>query len=195
MICAHRDVHWDDLVAVVTSLEQQTYRPAEIVLVVDHNPVLQRRSAYELPGVKVVSIDNENGLPGARNAGVATADSEVVVFLDGDAVAERNWLAALAAPYADPQVLGVAGQVIPVWQTGRPNWFPPEFDWVVGCSYHGMLVERTQVRNFNGAIMSLRRRLLVESGGFDAGLSSAPLREHGDLRSPTASPPRRRLPL
>ena len=88
-----------------------------------------------------------------------------------DAVAERNWLAALAAPYADPHVLGVGGQVIPVWQTGRPNWFPPEFDWVVGCSYRGMPAERTQVRNFSGASMSLRRRPLVESGGFDAGLS------------------------
>ena len=109
-------------------------------------------------------------LAAARNAGVAAAESEVVAFVD-DAVAERNWLATLAAPYADPQVLGVGGQVKPVWQTGRPNWFPPEFDWVVGCSYRGMPTQRSQVRNFNGAIMSMRRRLLVESGGFDAGLS------------------------
>jgi hypothetical protein len=29
----------------------------------------------------------------------------------------------LAAPYADPHVLGVGGQIIPVWQTGRPKWF------------------------------------------------------------------------
>jgi UDP-glucose 4-epimerase len=31
-------------------------------------------------------------------------------------------------------VLGVGGQVVPVWQAGRPGWFPPEFDWVVGYS-------------------------------------------------------------
>ena len=153
------------------SVKQQTYRPAEIVLVIDHNPTLQRRSANELPGVTVVPNDNEKGLPGARNAGVAAASPEIVAFVDDDAVAERNWLAALVAPYADPHVLGVGGQVVPVWQTGRPNWFPPEFDWVVGCSYRGMPAERTQVRNFSGASMSLRRRLLVESGGFDAGLS------------------------
>ena len=121
--------------------------------------------------MKVVPNDNEQGLPGARNAGVAAAKSEIVAFVDDDAVAEHNWLAALVAPYADPHVLGVGGQVVPVWQTGRPNWFPPEFDWVVGCSYRGMPAERTQVRNFIGANMSLRRRLLVESGGFDAGLS------------------------
>ena len=170
VICAHSEDRWDDLVAAVASVKQQTYRPAEIVLVIDHNPTLQRRSTDELPGVTVVPKDNEKGLPGARNAGVAAAHSEVVAFVDGDAVADRNWLAALAAPYADPHVLGVGGQVIPVWQTGRPKWFPPEFDWVVGCSYRGMPVKRTQVRNFNGAVMSLRRRPLVESGGFDAGL-------------------------
>ena len=173
VICAHSEVRWGDLVAAVTSVKQQTHRPAEIVLVVDHNPTLQRRSTNELSGVTVVPNDNEKGLPGARNAGVAAANSEIVAFLDDDAVAANNWLAALVAPYADPHVLGVGGQVVPDWGTGRPNWFPPEFDWVVGCSYRGMPAERTQVHHFIGGNMSLRRRLLVESGGFDAGLSGS----------------------
>jgi glycosyltransferase involved in cell wall biosynthesis len=178
VICAHSDVQWDDLKAVVASVAQQTHRPAEIVLVIDHNPILQRRSSYQLPGVKVVPNDNEQGLPGARNAGVAAAESEVVAFVD-DAVVERNWLAVLTAPYADPHVLGVGGQIIPVWQPGRPKWFPPEFDWVVGCSYRGMPPGRTQVPSFSGAIMSLRRRLLVDSGGFDAGLGRIGTRTPG----------------
>ena len=84
----------------MTSLEEQTYRPAEIVLVIDHNPTLQRRSAYELPGVKVVPNDNKQELAGARNAGVVAAESKVVAFVD-DAVANRNWLAVLTASYAD----------------------------------------------------------------------------------------------
>ena len=97
------------------------------------------------------------------DAGVAAAESEVVAFVD-DAVADRNWLAVMAAPYADPHVLGVGGQIIPVWQTGRPKWFAPEFDWPVGCSYRGMPPGRAQVPSFSGAIMSLRRRLPVDSG-------------------------------
>ena len=200
VICARSEVRWDDLVAAVESVKQQTYRPAEIVLVIDHNPALQRRSTNELTGVTVVPNDNEEGLPGARNAGVAAASSEIVAFVEDDAVAERNWLAALVAPYADPHVLGVGGQVVPIWQTRRPNWFPAEFDWVVGCSYHGMPAERTRVRNFSGASMSLRRRLLVESGGFDVGLSRIGTRPLGCDETEicarlSASPPRRRLPL
>jgi glycosyltransferase involved in cell wall biosynthesis len=171
VICADTEDRWDDLVAAVTSVKQQTRRPAEIVLVIDHNPKLQRRSTFELPGVKVIPNDNEKGLPGCRNAGIAAATAGIVAFLDDETVAAHNWLAALVAPYADPHVLGVGGQVVPVWQPGRPGWFPPEFDWVVGCSYRGMPAERTLVYHFIGGNMSLRRRLLVECGGFDAALS------------------------
>ena len=44
VICAHSEDRWDDLVAAVTSVKQQTYRPAEIMLVIDHNPKLQSKS-------------------------------------------------------------------------------------------------------------------------------------------------------
>jgi hypothetical protein len=98
VICAHSEVRWGDLVAVVASVKQQAYRAAEIVLVVDHNPKLQRRSTVELPGVQVIPNDNNSGLPGARNAGVAAATSEIVAFVDDDSVAAHNWLAALVHP-------------------------------------------------------------------------------------------------
>jgi hypothetical protein len=150
VICAHTEDRWDDLVAAVMSVKQQTRRPAEIVLVIDHNPKLERRSTFELPGLKVIPNDNEKGLPGCRNAGIAAATAEIVAFLDDETVATRNWLAALVAPYADPHVLGVGGQAVPVWQAGRPGWFPPEFNWVVGCSYRGMPAERTLVHHFIG---------------------------------------------
>ena len=48
VMCAHSQDRWDDLVAVVMSVKQQTRRPAEIVLVIDHNPKLQHRSTFEL---------------------------------------------------------------------------------------------------------------------------------------------------
>ena len=63
VICARSEVRWDDLVAAVESVKQQTYRPAEIVLVIDHNPALQRRSTNELTGVTVVPNDNEGDCP------------------------------------------------------------------------------------------------------------------------------------
>ena len=84
--------------------------------------------------------------------------------------AAPDWLAVLLAPYSDPAVLGVGGRVVPDWRSGRPGWFPVEFDWVVGCSYRGLPSGRAPVRNFIGANMSLRRDLLLESGGFATSL-------------------------
>ena len=55
---------------------------------------------------------------------------------------------------------------MPDWTSGRPPWFPSEFDWVVGCTYRGMPTERARVRNVIGANMSFRRSVFAAAGGF-----------------------------
>jgi glycosyltransferase involved in cell wall biosynthesis len=110
------------------------------------------------------------GLSGARNTGLRHARSDVVAFLDDDAVAEPGWLAALLRHYADPRVLGVGGLVLPEWQGPVPAWFPPEFGWVVGCSYTGQPTTTDAVRNPIGANMSFRRSVLDRVGGFSSAL-------------------------
>jgi glycosyltransferase involved in cell wall biosynthesis len=51
------------------------------------------------------------GLTRQRNAGLATAGADVVVFLDDDAALDRAALAVLAEVYADPHVVGATGPV------------------------------------------------------------------------------------
>ena len=63
-------------------------------------------------------------------------------------------------------MLGAGGTVRPRWVEGKPDWFPPEFDWVVGCTHSGMPKETEPVRNLVGANMSFRRSALEEVGGF-----------------------------
>lgn len=179
VICAYTEDRWNEMMASVGSATQQTHRAAEIILVIDHNPVLLRRATFELPGVRVIPNENEKGLSGARNTGVEAGTADIVAFLDDDAFAATNWIEALLAPYVDPNVLGVGGRVIPLWHSGRPSWFPPEFDWVVGCTYRGMPEGRAPVRNLIGANMSLRRELLLECGGFDVSLGRIGLRPTG----------------
>jgi glycosyltransferase involved in cell wall biosynthesis len=167
VICAYTEARWDDTLRAVRSVQAQQPPASELIVVVDHNPVLQARLADELPDVRVVANHNEQGLSGARNTGVELAKSDVVVFLDDDAAARPGWLAALARNYLDPVVLGVGGRIEPEWAGQRPRWWPPEFDWIVGCDYTG---QRTgAVRNLIGANASFRRELF-DDGGFTTGI-------------------------
>jgi hypothetical protein len=170
IVCGFTEDRWDDLCRAVRSLRAQTEPAEEIILVVDHCPGLLRRARENLAGLTVVPNRMAKGLAGGRNTGVAEARGDVVAFLDDDAAADPDWLARLADHYGDARVMGVGGLVKPVFEAGRPAWFPPELDWVVGCSYQGMPVQPAPVRNFIGANMSFRREILADLHGFSAGL-------------------------
>jgi glycosyltransferase involved in cell wall biosynthesis len=142
----------------------------EIIVVIDHNDELFAQSRRDLSGVLVVPNDGPPGLSAARNTGIDTSSREIVVFLDDDAKAEDGWLDRLLAPYRDPAVMGVGGMVRAAWPTARPTWFPPEFDWVVGCSYAGLPADRASIRNPIGAAMSFRRTAFEAVGQFTLGL-------------------------
>jgi GT2 family glycosyltransferase len=170
VVCAFTEDRWEDLCRAIGSVRGQAEPAGEIILVIDHCPGLLIRAIGEFGGVRVLANRFGQGLSGARNTGVAAATGDVVAFLDDDAAADPGWIARLADSYADPRVLGVGGLVRPEWDAGRPGWFPPELDWVVGCSYRGMPAGGGQVRNFIGANMSFRRSVLTEVGGFSAAL-------------------------
>ncbi|MFE6749442.1 glycosyltransferase family 2 protein [Kitasatospora purpeofusca] len=169
VVCSYTLDRWDDLTAALDSLAAQRRRPDETVVVVDHCPELTARLAAR-PELRVVESTEPPGVSGARNTGVREAEGEVLAFLDDDAVARPDWTEALLDGYRDPAVLGVGGRVDSWWETGRPGWFPPEYDWVVGCSYPGAPEDTGAVRNFIGANMSFRRAAVVAAGGFRSDL-------------------------
>ncbi len=170
VICAYTEERWEELLAAVTSVRGQTVHPCEIILVIDHNPQLLARTRHELPDVMVIENRQAPGLSGARNSGIAVAQGEVIAFMDEDATAAPDWLAWLKQHYGDPHVWGVGGQITPSWSDGRPGWFPPEFDWVVGCTYRGLPDDTRQVRNLIGCNMSFRHEAFQKVGGFRSGV-------------------------
>lgn len=170
VICTYSEARWNDLVRSIDSVMRQRRSAREVVVVVDHNPELFSRVRSELGGVDAVENRFAAGLSGARNTGVANTRSPVIAFLDDDAFAAEDWLELLEAGYRDATVNGVGGAVEPVWQSGRPAWFPPEFGWVVGCGYRGLPASATSVRNLLGCNMSFRREVFESVGGFRTGI-------------------------
>lgn len=170
VICAYTPERWDDLVAAVAAVQTQSQPPRELIVVIDHHAELYRRAHAAFPGVLVLENTEARGLSGARNTGIRAARSEVIAFMDEDAVPARDWLEWLGQGYTDAKVLGVGGAITPLWAEGRPRWFPPEFDWVVGCTYRGMPVTAAPVRNLIGCNMSFRREVFAVVGGFRDGI-------------------------
>jgi len=112
----------------------------------------------------------ERGLSSARNTGIALARGSIIAFMDEDATAQPDWLERLAAGFDDERVLGVGGAIAPQWMAGQPDWFPAEFNWVVGCTYTGLPDTTAPIRNLIGCNMAFRRDVFASVGGFRDGI-------------------------
>lgn len=182
VICAYDEGRWPDLRRAVGSVLDQSPQP-DVVVVIDHNPMLlaraRRQWADPRSGVDVMANAHGPGLSGARNTGVEAAQGTVVAFLDDDAAADPDWLASLLGGFRHADVVAVGGGVRPAVQGAVPRWWPDEFNWVVGCSWTGLPVETTTVRNVIGCNMAFRRDAVVAAGGFVEGIGRVGTRPTG----------------
>lgn len=85
-----------------------------------------RARADELPGVRVVPLETNEGFGGATNRGAAEAKNPAVLFLNNDMVVEPDFVQPLLDVFAEePGVFGVSCQIDfldpdrPRWETGK----------------------------------------------------------------------------
>ena len=169
IVAAYTEDRWHDTVEAIDSVLNQSVLPLEVILVIDHNPGLAERARAELRGVMILENAGPRGASGARNTGVMNSRGDVLVFLDDDAVATPDWLRFLCRHFDDGDVVGVGGGLTPAWPATRPQWFPREFDWVVGGSYTGMPEAAAPIRNVWSGNMAIRRTAFDAVDGFRPG--------------------------
>ena len=166
VVCAASSEREQLLHECVRSLLDGTRVPDEILVVVDHNPALEASVTGWLPPVVRLLRSESQGISSSRNSGLEAAGSDVVAFVDDDAIAEPDWLAEVMEQFeASRDLVGAGGPVIPRFSGGR-RWLPDELLWVVGCTYNGHREDAGAIRNPIGANMAFRRRELVAAGGF-----------------------------
>lgn len=157
----------NDVLDCISSLKRQTFPAADIILVLDPREMLVEYYKSRVPPEVRIVVSHDVGLSHARNAGIENATGEIVAFIDDDAVADEKWLENLVGNYEDLDVLGVGGMIEPMWENGRPGWFPEELYWIVGCSYKGLPESKGIIRNPIGCNMSFRKSIFEKIGYFD----------------------------
>ena len=110
VVCTrHRPVELANCLDAISKLNP---RPDD-VLVIDNSegdPATERVAREH--GVRYL-IERASGLSRARNRGLAESTSEIVAYIDDDAIPCEDWLEHILAPFADPEMAMVSGEVEP----------------------------------------------------------------------------------
>ncbi|MFA9426363.1 glucosyl-dolichyl phosphate glucuronosyltransferase [Natronorubrum sp. A-ect3] len=170
VICTYAMERYDVFSECVDSVLDQTYDPLEVVIVVDGNDAVFDRVCEDygdLEGVVLHCNDENQGISYSRTRGAEIATGDVVAFIDDDAVAEPDWIEELARVYDETDAIAVGGHAKPDWVTEKPDFFPEEFYWLVGCDERGMGEHMEELRNTYGSNISFRRDVFLNVGGYD----------------------------
>jgi glucosyl-dolichyl phosphate glucuronosyltransferase len=107
----------------------------------------------------------QQGLSYARNAGIAHALADVVVFLDDDVELADHWLAELLQPFARPEIAVVGGKVLAFGSGALPDWLPREYGYLVSVFDPFNTAQETD--KVIGANFAVRTSALRSAGQFD----------------------------
>lgn len=108
VVCTRdRPAHLDRCLA---SLRRLDY-PRFDIIVVDNAPRDARTHQVADRWGAVYEVEPVPGLSRARNRGARLANTEIIAFLDDDAVAEPSWLCGLVREFRDPTVMTVTGRI------------------------------------------------------------------------------------
>lgn len=175
VICTYNRV--DHLLLAIDSLTRQSMSSDDFEIIVvdnassDSTPQAVEKLLFTVPNVRYVR-EEALGLSHARNRGIRESRGEVVVFLDDDAVAEPDCIAAHLRAFArEPSPVATAGRIHLAWPDERPSWVPVSQE----SSYSGLdLGDSPQVLTFPqypyGANMAVNKKILSDLGGFSVKL-------------------------
>ncbi|MGF7206204.1 glycosyltransferase involved in cell wall biosynthesis [Skermanella aerolata] len=177
VICTYD--RYDVLEKAIDSLRQQTLsKDIYEVIVIDNLPSTQNFKHYsELfhnkDNIRYMA-EPMAGLSSARNRGLAECRSDIIAYMDDDAIAANTWLAEILTAfelYGDAAGI-VGGRVRPIWDVPRPPWLDDTMlghlsvvDW---GGENARIAESAEW--FAGTNISYRAALLREHGGFTLGL-------------------------
>lgn len=147
----------------VEALNEQTVpRDRYEVIVVDDGSTDGTGAVAEEAGADQVLAITHQGPSGARNAGLAAAKGDIVLFTDADCEPSPGWVEKMTAPFADPEVMGAKG----VYRTRQRGLVARLVQLEFEYRYQRM-AQLPRIDFIDGYSAAYRREVLVRYGGFD----------------------------
>jgi len=128
-IPCHESHRLKDVTELLDSIEAQTYKNIETIIVTEGSPELtQSIRAYisekGYPNVQVLYNEAEPGSYPSRNLGIRQTTGEIIAFVDDDTLLFPGWAEEIAKTYGDDSLItGVTGPILPLWEQDSMTWF------------------------------------------------------------------------
>jgi len=114
-----------EIIDCLDSLKKQTNKEFDIIVVDNGNENLDVLKNYDLFYIKL----NKNYGPSlARNIGVSFSKSEIVAFLDDDAITDKNWVDGIISAFKDVKIQALRGKILPKSKGKMFNYLASHYD-------------------------------------------------------------------
>ena len=155
-----------DLRALLRTIETQTLRDLEVLLVLEEG----RNLSLGLDSrVRTCSLRGVKGASAARNYAAALSKSRILGFLDDDVLLESTWAELAVETFNDESVGGASGMACVPLHRYHMDYIPTELLWVVGGCYWAS-TDIVTVGSAAGMNFCVRKMSFVEVGGYDVSL-------------------------
>jgi GT2 family glycosyltransferase len=169
---------FEDLCELLASIRSQTYPDIEAIVIVEGSSDLRDYikdfvRANKMSNVLVMHTNLRIGASFQINLGVKKARGSIIAILHDDTVVPASWAENLINTYeGDAHIAGVTGPIIPIAGNAKMDWFPEEFDWIIGCNRYCVeaIRRKMKVRSVSGSNASFRKRAFEIAGGLSTTL-------------------------
>ncbi|SFS54613.1 glycosyltransferase [Paenibacillus sp. BC26] len=125
-ICTHNRAA-DVKEALLSLLQQSCKQPFEVIVIDNRSTDHTKQTVLDFRNMVDIQVryvyEERLGLSVARNRAIREARGEIILFLDDDAKASKDWLADIIDLFDGDPIIGcVGGKIEPAWEGSPPRW-------------------------------------------------------------------------
>lgn len=178
VICTHNGGKYLNR-AIESLIDQSLPKELYEIIVVDNRSTDNTKAIVESLFGKAQNLrycyESRIGLSHARNRGIEEAKGEIIVYMDDDAYACRDFLLKYVEAYENvsPKPDAAGGKILLDWEVPKPAWFPDSMQRCLTYIDYSQEPRFLDFRKYEypfGANMSFLKETLIRLGGFDVNL-------------------------